>query len=204
MSNLSVVSTSRPLGHPLLRVEMKCYGKGPGRFDDPLALFLWHTHQTIFWLWCSFSCNHSRARNWASCANTNLSIGKAMIILGSQRGGLDLESQWFYQDVAHGWPVSRFLFPLASPVNTQELFIFFLSHSLFSSSLYAEQKAQGMNLWVGKSLLLCLAGPSPPLSSLLLISRKQSIWNRLLNAPYPFLSDSEIWCLCGYQRGQRP
>lgn len=170
----------------------------------PACSVLVHIRQAIFWLRCGFSRDHSRGRNWASCANTNLSISKAMIILSSQRGGLDLESQWFYKGVAHGWPMNWFLLPLASPVNTQGLFIFLLSHSLFSSSLYAEREAQGMNLWVEKNLLLCPAGPSPPLSSLLLISRKQSIWNRLLNAPYPFLSDSEIWCLYGYQRGQRP
>ena len=78
-----------------------------------------------------------------------------------------------------------------------------LSHSLFSS-LYADLKAWGMDLWVGKNILLCPADLSPPLSSVLWISRKAINLDGLLSAPYPFLSDSEIWHPCGYQRGQRP
>lgn len=76
-----------------------------------------------------------------------------------------------------------------------------LSHSL-SSSLCADLEAWGMDLWVGKNILLCPADPSPPLSSVLLISRKAINLDGLLSAPYPFLSDSEIWHPRRHQRGK--
>lgn len=127
-------SAPRLPGHPLVMAEMEGWVAGTSSLDSSLALFSWRSHQAIFWLQSGFYYNYSKARNWGSCANMNLSMCKALPILGLQKGRQTLN----HDDITKALPTGGWWASVSSPLpalQTCGSSYFPLSLTLFSSSL---------------------------------------------------------------------
>lgn len=167
-------SAPRLPGHPLVMAEMEGWVAGTSSLDSSLALFSWRSHQAIFWLQSGFYYNYSKARNWGSCANMNLSMCKALPILGLQKGRQTLN----HDDITKALPTGGWWASVSSPLPAlQTCGSSYFPLSLSLSFLLLSQCRSGSpesGSVSGTEPSSVLAYLSPLLSSLLFIPQKAS------------------------------